>query len=54
MTCIDCHKGIAHSLPQGFDKEVEMDKLHDRMEQEKVDCRLCHEGIAGASADDGW
>jgi cytochrome c-type protein NapC len=54
MTCIDCHKGIAHSLPQGFDKEVEMDKLHDRMEQEKVDCRLCHEGIAGAPANDGW
>jgi cytochrome c-type protein NapC len=54
MTCIDCHKGIAHSLPDDFDKEVEMDKLHDRMEREKVDCRLCHEGIVGAPADDGW
>jgi cytochrome c-type protein NapC len=54
MTCIDCHKGIAHSLPQGFDKEVEMDQLHDRMEQEKVDCRQCHEGMAVPPAGDGW
>ena len=54
MTCIDCHKGIAHSLPQEFDKEVEMNRLHDRMEQEKVDCRLCHEGMAGPPAGDGW
>lgn len=54
MTCIDCHKGIAHTLPRDFDKEVEMDRLHDRMAQEKVDCRQCHEGMAGPPADDGW
>jgi cytochrome c-type protein NapC len=54
MTCIDCHKGIVHSLPQGFDKDAEMDALHERMEQEKVECRLCHEGMAGAPPGDGW
>ena len=53
-TCIDCHQGIVHSLPQGFDKDAVMDELHDRMEEEKVDCRLCHEGMAGAPAGDGW
>ncbi len=53
-TCIDCHKGIVHSLPQDFDKEAMMDKLHDRMEQEKVDCRLCHEGMTGPPPGEGW
>jgi cytochrome c-type protein NapC len=54
MTCIECHQGIVHSLPQGFDRDAVMDRLHDRMETEKVDCRLCHEGMAGAPAGDGW
>ena len=54
MTCIDCHKGIVHALPKGFDPEAAMDKLHDLMEVEKVDCRLCHKGMAGAKKDDGW
>ena len=53
MTCISCHKGIAHSLPASHDKEVWMDELHERMEQDEVECRLCHEGMAG-SGDDGW
>ena len=54
MTCIDCHKGIVHALPAGFDKDAVMDELHERMEKEKVNCRSCHEGIAGAPAGDGW
>ncbi len=53
-TCIDCHKGIVHSLPQGFDEEAMMDELHDRMEQEKVDCRLCHEDMTGPPPGEGW
>ena len=53
-TCIDCHKGIVHSLPQDFDKEAMMDELHDRMEQEKVECRLCHEDMAGPPPGEGW
>ena len=54
MTCIDCHKGVSHTLPQGFDRQAEMDRLHDRMEQEKVDCRGCHEGMAGPPPGDSW
>lgn len=53
-TCIDCHKGISHTLPQGFDKLALMDELHERMEDEKIDCRQCHENIAGAKAGDDW
>lgn len=54
MTCIDCHQGITHTLPAGFDKETLMDRLHDRMETDKVNCESCHEKTAGGSKDDGW
>jgi cytochrome c-type protein NapC len=54
MTCIDCHKGVVHTLPPEYDKEAIMDTLHGRMEEEKVDCRQCHEGMAGAPPGDGW
>ena len=54
ITCIQCHQGIAHSLPSGFDKEAMMDVLHERMEKEKVDCRPCHEGMAGPPPGQGW
>ena len=53
-TCIDCHKGVVHALPRDFDKEAEMDALHDRMEADKVECRLCHENIGGPPAGDDW
>ena len=53
-TCIECHQGIVHTLPQGFDKEAVMDTLHDRMEKEKVDCRSCHKDMVAPSKDDGW
>jgi len=53
-TCIDCHQGIAHSLPKGFNKEASLDALHDRMEKEKVDCQPCHQGMAKPPAGDGW
>jgi cytochrome c-type protein NapC len=54
MTCIECHQGIVHSLPEGFDRDAVMDVLHDRMEMEEVNCRLCHEDIAGPPDGDGW
>jgi len=53
-TCIDCHKGISHTLPRDFDKNAMMDELHDRMEKEGIDCRQCHEGIAGPPPGEGW
>ncbi len=48
MTCIDCHKGIAHRLPKGFDRNAVLDLIHDRFEAEKTGCSQCHTGMAGA------
>jgi cytochrome c-type protein NapC len=52
MTCINCHKGIAHHLPQGFNRDADIDAIHDRLEKEKVKCRTCHRRRAGARNDD--
>jgi len=48
-TCIDCHKGIAHKLPEDF---LEME--HDRFEREKVPCYRCHREMARPAKDDDW
>ncbi len=48
-TCIDCHKGIAHELPEEF-----LEEEHDRYEKEGVACTDCHEGMARAPQGDGW
>jgi cytochrome c-type protein NapC len=53
-TCIDCHKGIAHSLPRGFDENALMDRLHERMEREKIGCRQCHVDMAAPPKGQGW
>ncbi len=54
-TCIDCHKGIAHNLPKGVKADKVMDELHARFEDEKVNCRDCHQDMAGPPVgDDGW
>lgn len=53
-TCIDCHKGIAHTLPQGFDRDVELDEIHELMEKDEIDCRQCHEDMAGPPAGEEW
>ncbi len=48
-TCIDCHKGIAHQLPEKiFEAE------HDRFKKENVPCYTCHEDVARPPADDSW
>lgn len=48
-TCIDCHKGIAHKLPEDF-----LETEHERFETEKVPCYQCHEEMARAGENDGW
>jgi len=48
-TCIDCHKGIAHKLPEKF-LEVE----HQRYETDKTPCYTCHSEMARPAAGDGW
>jgi cytochrome c-type protein NapC len=53
-TCIVCHKGIAHTLPEGFDRKAVQNALHERMEEEKIDCRQCHSGMAAPPSGEGW
>jgi cytochrome c-type protein NapC len=48
-TCIDCHKGIAHKLPEDF-----LETEHERFEQENRPCYQCHEEMARPRADDDW
>jgi cytochrome c-type protein NapC len=48
-TCIDCHKGIAHKLPEEF-----LEQEHDRFERESVPCSDCHSGFARPPENDGW
>jgi cytochrome c-type protein NapC len=53
-TCIECHQGIVHTLPRGFDKEAMMDELHVRMEEEKVNCIPCHKDMVVPPSGQGW
>ncbi len=48
-TCIDCHVGIAHRLPEAF-----IEAEHDRFEREQVPCSDCHSGMARAPSGDDW
>lgn len=48
-TCIDCHKGIAHKLPESF-----LESEHERFEVEKVACYSCHREMARPAKDDNW
>ena len=43
MTCIDCHKGIAHQLPEGTEVYVGgSDEDHDYYKAQKLECYQCH------------
>lgn len=44
-TCIDCHQGISHTLPAEFDKEVLIDALHEKSDQQEIACYECHEDL---------
>ncbi|PCK07915.1 MAG: cytochrome C [Alteromonadaceae bacterium] len=53
-TCINCHKGIAHSLPA----ETEIykggsDADHDYFEQQSFKCHQCHEDMPN-SVEEDW
>ncbi|MDX2506503.1 MAG: NapC/NirT family cytochrome c [Gammaproteobacteria bacterium] len=42
-TCIDCHKGIAHHLPEGvITQKGGSDDDHSYYEKKKIACYLCH------------
>lgn len=49
MTCIDCHKGIAHKLPEEF-----LEQEHERYERDAVPCWTCHGDMQRPARDDGW
>ena len=53
-TCIDCHKGVAHSLPDDYNTDAFIDTLHERAEKEKIGCKTCHKGMASAKDGDKW
>jgi cytochrome c-type protein NapC len=37
QTCIDCHKGIAHQLPEMF-----LEQEHQRFDAQGIECTNCH------------
>ncbi|MBP80594.1 MAG: Denitrification system component NirT [Acidiferrobacteraceae bacterium] len=47
-TCIDCHKGIAHELPEDF-----LDAEHERIEEQGVPCGNCHQDMWQPPVEDG-
>jgi cytochrome c-type protein NapC len=48
LTCIDCHKGIAHELP-----EIYIEKEHNRFERENTNCGNCHVNLDYGD-DENW
>lgn len=54
MTCIQCHQGVAHNLPDNFDKEVIIDGWHQRIEKQKIACHECHENMPTPASQEEW
>jgi len=53
-TCIDCHKGIAHHLPENTEiYKGGSDEDHDFYESLKLPCYKCHSDMQKAS-DEDW
>ena len=53
-TCIDCHQGIAHELPDEFDQELIIDEIHTRLEKQAVPCYECHHDLHKSATDEEW
>ena len=52
-TCIDCHKGIAHHLPQGMTSyKGGNDEDHEYYEQQQVKCYQCHKDMQQVKEED--
>ncbi len=54
QTCIDCHQGVAHSLPVAFDREARIDELHDNIDRLEIACAECHEGLYEPEDNGEW
>lgn len=48
-TCIECHQGISHRLPEDY-----VESEHERYEREDVPCTDCHEDIEEPPEGEGW
>ncbi len=53
-TCIECHQGIAHTLPASFDKEAQIDNWHKNFEKQSVGCHECHESLIAPDVNEEW
>jgi len=51
ITCIDCHRGIAHQLPKDFDADG---KLHASFKKTKRPCGDCHKNLAQSDEKITW
>lgn len=46
MTCIDCHKGIAHQLPNGIEAYIGgSDDDHEYYKEKNIECYRCHKDM---------
>lgn len=53
MTCIDCHKGIAHQLPDDVEAyHGGSDDDHDYYKAQKIECYRCHENMPKPETED--
>lgn len=48
-TCIECHQGISHHLPEEY-----VEAEHERYESEDVPCADCHEDIEEPPEGEDW
>lgn len=52
-TCIDCHMGIAHQLPDGVEVYVGgSEEDHEYYEEAELKCYQCHESMHNPENDD--
>ena len=45
LTCIDCHQGVAHQLPDDFDQQAVIDDLHQKIAGSGLACHRCHDDV---------
>jgi cytochrome c-type protein NapC len=53
-SCIDCHKGISHQLPETYDKDKDINELHDLMKRDGIECHRCHSGMTRPPEGEEW
>lgn len=54
QTCIDCHQGIAHTLPNDFNKNTLIDGWHKKIKQHNIVCYECHKDMPAPIKKEDW